>query len=556
MPDVLNRLQGARSTLGVKTPCRVATTANITLSGLQTIDGVALAEGDRVLVKNQTSASQNGVRIASTGAWARSKDWDANSDVVQGTQVYVANGTAGAGAYILTTPDPIELGTDNVTFIRLVGGSPTGYVDFPEIAEPAAPAADSARFYAVDSAGSTKLAYKDSAGIASTLIVGVTGSVDNAIIRADGAGGTKVQASSPTVTDGGTISMTPTSISKGFLVGQIGATSSQVGPFMYNEIDVNDDMPVTGDTRTFGLYMQYNTGGLNGRGGKYGGFFNMNHNVASVTTGDHIALVSQCTSSVSDASGGELYSANAACFANSGCTALGVNGMEIDVKVDSGATVTRRCGMRVVNEGNSVASGLDAAYAIMSTTNGGGFKQGFALSTFFGQPGLATTGDWFGLNGAHTIANFANCATLTVTGNILNFPNIVIAGTGAITSASRIASNSATAGIGYVTGAGGTVTQLTDKSTSITLNKMSGAITLAAGNLTAGAGASFTWNNSGLVAGDIIAWSHESGGTIGGYTISATCGSGTATVSIRNITAGALNETPTLGFVVITGARA
>lgn len=129
MADVLNRLGGARSTLGMKEPCRVATTANITLSGLQTIDGVALAEGDRVLVKNQTDATLNGIRVAATSSWARAKDWDGNTDIVQGTQVYVATGALGVGTYALASADPIEIGTDNLAFVREPGSISITTVD-------------------------------------------------------------------------------------------------------------------------------------------------------------------------------------------------------------------------------------------------------------------------------------------------------------------------------------------------------------------------------------------------------------------------------------------
>ena len=64
----------------VKAPCRVATTANISLSGLQTIDGVSLIEGDRVLVKNQTAGANNGIYDVSSGAWTRAIDYTYGRD--------------------------------------------------------------------------------------------------------------------------------------------------------------------------------------------------------------------------------------------------------------------------------------------------------------------------------------------------------------------------------------------------------------------------------------------------------------------------------------------
>jgi hypothetical protein len=350
------------------------------------------------------------------------------------------------------------------------------------------------------------------------------------------------------ITTTGPVTITPAAANKGYLVQQTGPITSQTGPFIYNEIDVNDDVPATGDTRTMGFYMQYNTGGTHGTGGKYGGYFNMNHNVASVTGGDHIALVSANTSSVVDLSGGELYGQNGACYALSGCQTNGLNGMELDVRIDSGATVARRCGVRIVNEGNSQAVGLDAAYSIMSTTAGGGFKTGFALSTRFGQPGVSTVGDWFGLDGAHTIANFAACSNLTVTGKILDFPHVQVTGAGAITS------NGPTAGIGYAPGAGGAVAQATSKSTGVTLNTVCGRITMDPTSLAAGAIATFVLTNSAIADADTLTLNHYGVGTQGAYTLNAGCRAGSAFITIRNNTAGALAEGIILQFSLNKGA--
>ena len=67
----------------VKAHCRVATTANISLSGLQTIDGVSLIEGDRVLVKNQTAGANNGIYDVSSGAWTRATDYTYGRETTQ-----------------------------------------------------------------------------------------------------------------------------------------------------------------------------------------------------------------------------------------------------------------------------------------------------------------------------------------------------------------------------------------------------------------------------------------------------------------------------------------
>lgn len=115
-----DRLVGLTGNLGMKAPCRVATTANITLSGLQTVDGITVVEGDRVLVKNQTTGSENGVYNASSGTWTRAADWDGTGDVLQGSSVVSASGTANAQrVWQLTTTDPV-VGTSTLTFISLV----------------------------------------------------------------------------------------------------------------------------------------------------------------------------------------------------------------------------------------------------------------------------------------------------------------------------------------------------------------------------------------------------------------------------------------------------
>jgi hypothetical protein len=104
----VDRIAGLTGTLGVKAPVRVATTSSITLSGLQTVDGVALAEGDRVLVKNQTDTTQNGIYDASTVAWTRSPDFDGSRDILQATTVLVAQGSANAHtAWQIATADPV-----------------------------------------------------------------------------------------------------------------------------------------------------------------------------------------------------------------------------------------------------------------------------------------------------------------------------------------------------------------------------------------------------------------------------------------------------------------
>lgn len=98
---------GLSNSVAYKLAVRVATTANITLSGLQTIDGVALASGDRVLVKDQTTTSQNGIYTASAGAWSRATDFNNSRAIAKGTRVSVTDGTANSGiTYAISTTSP------------------------------------------------------------------------------------------------------------------------------------------------------------------------------------------------------------------------------------------------------------------------------------------------------------------------------------------------------------------------------------------------------------------------------------------------------------------
>lgn len=114
-----DRRQGLTTSVAVKAPCRVATTAAITLAGLQTIDGVALASRDRVLVKDQASAPANGIYKAGTAAWTRALDFDGTLDAVHGTQIFVQAGTVNGNTSFRiagTTNAEIVIGTDAVTF--------------------------------------------------------------------------------------------------------------------------------------------------------------------------------------------------------------------------------------------------------------------------------------------------------------------------------------------------------------------------------------------------------------------------------------------------------
>ena len=106
----------------IKHSVRAATTAPIALSGLLSIDGIQLAAGDRVLVKNQTSAAQNGIYVVATGIWARATDADATIKVTPGMLIPVEDGTVnGDSVWHLVTSAPIAVATTALVFEMLAG---------------------------------------------------------------------------------------------------------------------------------------------------------------------------------------------------------------------------------------------------------------------------------------------------------------------------------------------------------------------------------------------------------------------------------------------------
>jgi hypothetical protein len=67
----IDRAAGLSSASAWKGPVKISTPSNVALEGLQTIDGISLVAGDRVLVRSQTNAAENGIYIVDTGPWAR-----------------------------------------------------------------------------------------------------------------------------------------------------------------------------------------------------------------------------------------------------------------------------------------------------------------------------------------------------------------------------------------------------------------------------------------------------------------------------------------------------
>ena len=105
--------------------------------------------------------------------------------------------------------------------------------------------------------------------------------------------------------------------------------------------------------------------------------------------------------------------------------------------------------------------------------------------------------------------------------------------------------------VGYIVGEGGTVAQSTSKSTAVTLNKKCGQITMNGAALAAATTVSFTLTNSTIAATDLLVLNHVSGGTAGSYLLNAQAAAGSASINVRNITAGSLSEAIVIGFAVV-----
>jgi hypothetical protein len=150
-----------------------------------------------------------------------------------------------------------------------------------------------------------------------------------------------------------------------------------------------------------------------------------------------------------------------------------------------------------------------------------------------------------------TVAS-GNISACTSTSMVMVTPVIGVATGTSLTATGAIASTG-TAGVGYATGAGGTVTQATSRTTGVTLNKTAGAITMfsAAGSATA---ATFTVTNSTVAATDLIILNQKSGTDLYDLMVTAVA-AGSFNITFRT-TGGTTTETPVFNFAVIKAVAA
>ena len=120
--DAVNKHTLMRQQIVTLRTAAVATTANITLSGTQTIDGVSVSAGKRVLVKDQSTGSENGIYVCAAGSWSRATDADGNDEVTAGLFTFIEQGSVnGDAGFVLTTDDPITVGTTALAFTQFSG---------------------------------------------------------------------------------------------------------------------------------------------------------------------------------------------------------------------------------------------------------------------------------------------------------------------------------------------------------------------------------------------------------------------------------------------------
>jgi hypothetical protein len=116
-----NYVDSVAQGLDVKASVRAATTANITLSGTQTVDGVALSVGDRVLVKDQSTQADNGIYLVASSSWTRTTDADAWTEL-PGAFVFVEGGTVNDNSgWVCTVAAGGTLGSTAITFEQFSG---------------------------------------------------------------------------------------------------------------------------------------------------------------------------------------------------------------------------------------------------------------------------------------------------------------------------------------------------------------------------------------------------------------------------------------------------
>jgi len=314
--DIVNllALQSYAAGISWKQPVACATTANITLSGLQTIDTYTTLSGDRVIVKNQSTSANNGIYIASSGAWSRSTDADTWNELVSAI-AFIEYGSQAGGAWFCTVTPGGTLGVTPVTWAQFTtsatysagtGLSLTGYTFSITNTGTAGTygSASAVPVFVTNAQGQVTSVTNTSIAIANTQVSGLgtmsTQNANNVAITGGSINGTTIGASTASTVTGTTITANSsfsgpgtglTGTASGLSIGGSAASATTAGS-VTNSVTFNNSGTGAASGTTFNgsvaQTISYNTIGApsttgTGASGSWG--ISITGNAATVTNG-------------------------------------------------------------------------------------------------------------------------------------------------------------------------------------------------------------------------------------------------------------------------------
>jgi hypothetical protein len=456
--------------LAIKAPVRAATTgANITLNGLQTIDSVALAAGDRVLVKDQTDATTNGIYNAQTGPWTRAIDGNNNSQWTTGTQAAVAAGAVNAGnSYKLTATIPVVLGTSLLTFALVTaavagGANPTAKVGLAAVT-------------------GTALTFMRSDGAPP---------IDETI--------TPTWSSLHTFAAG--LDITPSGLTPGITVTQASASGTATSPDL-NSISIADSINA-GSGAVDGVSIFHGFGGAAAQGARQALQVTVSLNSATSPTNpnrNYVAIDCIAVATVSDGGGsgtekGSMFAINPVVWLQATATHMAeASGGEVDTLCASGSSVLDKYGWKVTQLSTDAVAGSRNDAALFFGNQGGAVGWGTLIQVGDGLNAspLTTAGSVLATKGSPSITNGIDLSGATIAGSAFKSPGFNVDGSGnaTVNAVNKVAitapATSATLTIGNgktlaasnsITLAGTDATTMTFPSTSATIARTDAAQT-------------------------------------------------------------------------------
>ena len=529
--------------LNVKAAVIAATTANITLSGAQTIDGIAIVAGDRVLVKNQTAPAENGIYVAAAGAWARSTDMDVWAEF-PGAFTFVTTGTDYADTgWVCTSDAGGTLGTTAVTWSQFSGAGQytagegldlTGVVFSVNVDEvtttitgDAVVVKASAQFVTPDIGAAT------GTSLSATGTVTADDTITGGNIATSGTVSSTGTATVGNVATGGTISSTGTATAGNLVTG---GTLSVTGTATVGNVDTAGTISATSSI----------TGG-------------------SVATGGTVSATGTITGG-NIATGGTVSSTGTATLGNvaTGGT-VSATGTITGGNVETGGTVSATGTITsdvTITGGNIATSGTvsSTGTATLGNVETGGTVS--ATGTITG--GNIATGGTMSSTGTATAGNLATGGTVSATGTITSDDTITggnVATGGTVSAVGTITSDDTITGGNLATG--GTVSAtgtITSADTITGGNVATGGTVSATGTITSDdtiTGGNLATGGTVSSTGTATLGNVATGGTISS-TGTATLGnvdtggtvSATGTITGGNVTTAG---TSSLGNIVISG---